>query len=146
MENIKNMLLVLLLFFICSFAGAQERMTIETPYVQLNKSDKAYHLNTRQQAVKKEATPDVASRGEMPAAKYCKVYIDNWTGWYVDIYIDNKFVCSLAPWGFKCALKVSGKYRLTAKAMPQNIAWEHDFDCEYEYIWKLSSAMFTPPK
>jgi hypothetical protein len=74
------------------------------------------------------------TRGE-----YCKVIIDNWTGYTVDVYVDGDYSGSCAAWGEGYTYAIPGKTELYAKSVGGTVYWGPVYvDCQYEYTWQLS--------
>lgn len=75
---------------------------------------------------------------ELSRTSYCKVWLDNYTAYTIDIYIDGEFAGTLAPWKKQYTWAVAGKTHFYAESIGKTSYWgPYYFDCNYEYTWNL---------
>lgn len=83
--------------------------------------------------------------GDVPAPKpeetrgdYCKVIIDNWTGYAIDIYVDGTWEGTVAAWSDGYTWAIAGKTKLYGESTGGTKYWGPSWvDCDYEFTWKL---------
>jgi len=84
----------------------------------------------------------VAPKPEQSAARtdYCKVIIDNWSGYAVDIYVDGYYEGTVAAWSEGYTYTVSGQTKLYGLSVGGTLEWGPKWvDCGYSYTWKLTN-------
>ena len=117
--------------------SAQEKKVIETKgaiYTEIRGGDPNI-------AVPKPTGDQVTPKPEETASRtdYCKVYIDNWTGYTIDVYIDGEYAGSVAAWETAYGWAIAGKTKLYAKSIGGTVYWGPVYvDCLSEYTWELS--------
>ena len=83
------------------------------------------------------------SRGDVCCPNYYgDLIIDNWTGYYIDIYVESKYRGTVAPYDKKVTWAILGTTRLYAKAVFEDtgsyLYWgPKTVYVGYEYKWKL---------
>lgn len=82
------------------------------------------------------------SRGDVYGPSYSDVVIDNWTGYYVDIYVNGNYRGTVAPWDKKVTWAIPGSNRLYAKAVFNDgsyLYWGPKATYTgYQYSWRLN--------
>ena len=79
--------------------------------------------------------PDEATRGD-----WCKVFVDNWTGYDIDIYVDGDYAGTIGSWAKEYTWAIAGETKIYGKSTGGSYSWgPFYFDCLSEYTWK-----FTP--
>ncbi|MEO5945247.1 MAG: hypothetical protein ABIP79_00410 [Chitinophagaceae bacterium] len=82
------------------------------------------------------------SRGDVYGPDYSDVVIDNWTGYYLDIYVNGDYRGTVAPWEKKVTWGIPGTNRLYAKAVFDDgsyLYWGPKATYTgYQYTWKLN--------
>lgn len=75
-------------------------------------------------------------------SSYSRLRIDNWTGWWVKIYIDGDYVGNAAPWGELTTHVPSGPVRMYARADMtdgDHLSWGSlSRNVDRTYTWKLT--------
>jgi hypothetical protein len=85
--------------------------------------------------------PQEKSRGDVYGDSYSDIIIDNWTGWYIDVYVDDSYRGSIGPWEKKVTWAVPGNTKIYAKATFTNGSykyWNHSAKTGYEYTLRLN--------
>ncbi len=80
--------------------------------------------------------------GERPrGAGYCRVGIDNWTGWYIRVYVDGTYRGTIAPWDESHCYTGSGPTKIYAVAVFEDgsrFTWgPRVVNCSRAYNWEL---------
>ena len=79
------------------------------------------------------------NRGDAYNVTNCNVIIENWTGWYIDFYIDGEYRGSIAPWDIRVSWVIVGPVKLYAEADGTMYFWgPTSVDCNYTFTWKLN--------
>jgi hypothetical protein len=93
----------------------------------------------------KEAKPVndevVAKKPAEEAARtsYCKVIVENWTGYTIDIYVDGYYEGTVAAWGDGYTYTYSGNAELYGKSVGGTVTWGPKYiDCGSQYTWQLT--------
>jgi hypothetical protein len=80
------------------------------------------------------------SRGSGPGI--CTVTIKNFTNWYIDIYMDGKYIGEIGPWQDAYSYTGTGATKIYVKAQFDDGSYYYwgptVFDCDYKYIWKVA--------
>lgn len=73
-------------------------------------------------------------------ADYCKVIVDNWTGYAIDIYVDGDYAGTVAAWSDGYTWAIEGKTQLYAETTGGSLYFGPVYvDCYYEHTWKLTN-------
>lgn len=79
------------------------------------------------------ATKPAAARGDV-----CYIYIDNYTGYAIDIYVDGDWMGTVAAYGSGYTYAISGDTKLYGKSIGGTMYWgPHYFTCNDYYTWSL---------
>lgn len=66
------------------------------------------------------------------------VVFDNFTGWYINGYVDGDYCGTAGPWGSTYCYVISGNHSLYAKAPGVNITWgPSTFYVGAQFTWSL---------
>ena len=80
-------------------------------------------------------------RGDRYGANFSDIIVDNYTGWYIDIYIDGEFRGTLSPWDKRVTWSIPGSTTLYAKATFDDGSYRYwgptSAQTGYEYQWNL---------
>lgn len=81
------------------------------------------------------------SRGDVYGPDYSDIIVDNFTRYYIDIYVDGSFRMTLAPYAKKTTWAVPGRTKLYAKAPFSDGSYSYwgptTTTTGYEYKWNL---------
>ncbi|MCX5789077.1 MAG: hypothetical protein NTX64_11310 [Elusimicrobia bacterium] len=73
------------------------------------------------------------SRGDV-----CTTYINNYTAYTIDIYVDGNYKGSVAAYGDGYTYAVSGTTKLYAKSIGGTVYWgPRTVDCQFSHTWNL---------
>ncbi len=135
MKKVAFVLFIILLSMGVSVAQEKEKKVIESAATKVESTrgaDPNIEVARSNEDIE-EPNPE-AARGT-----YCKVWIDNWTGYKIDIYIDGKYKGTIPAWEKQYAWAVSGKTKLYAKSTGGTYYWGPSWvDCDFEFTWKLN--------
>jgi hypothetical protein len=137
-------LFALLLGVIGTSANAQpktlKKETINSKAVT-TPDPKAAALQRANNVKGKPAAP-TSSRGDVYGADYSDVVVDNWTGYYVDIYVNGNYRGTISPYDKKVTWAIPGTNTLYAKATFNDgsyLYWGPKVTYTgYQYTWKLN--------
>ena len=93
----------------------------------------------------KEGKPEVdepvpappSKGGEKSRGTVCMIDFDNWTGYYVDVYVDGYFKGTLAPWGDGSVTVYSGYTTIYCETAGKTYYWNAEGNCDGYYYYKL---------
>ena len=72
-------------------------------------------------------------RGEL-----CYIYVNNYSGFAIDIYIDGDWMGTIAAYSTAYTYAYPGNTKAYGKSIGGTMAWGPTyFDCQYEYTWNL---------
>lgn len=80
-------------------------------------------------------TTDVAepkARGQA-----CSIYFSNYTGYYVNIYVDGYYRGQLSPWGGGTVVVASGYTSIYAITAGKTLEWSDSGNCQGSYTFRL---------
>ena len=135
----KRILLISLAAFLTfSFLNAQdaEKKDIESKAAKVEKSrGEDPNIKTDRPA---DDTP-VPKPDESTRGGYCKVVVDNWSGYAVDIYVDGEYAGTVGAWGDGYTWAIEGKTKLYGRSTGGTLTWGPVYvDCYYQHTWKLT--------
>jgi len=83
-----------------------------------------------------ENRPD---KPEQTRGDYCKVIVDNWTSYSIDIYVDGEWAGTVAAWDEGYTWAIEGKTKLYGESVGGTKYWGASYvDCYSQYTWKLT--------
>lgn len=84
-------------------------------------------------------TEDVkANKVEKTRGELCYIYVYNYTGYSVDIYIDGDWMGTIGAYSSAYTYAYPGNTKAYGKSIGGTMYWgPHYFDCENEYTWNL---------
>lgn len=141
MKKITLMLVVVFAAFLFSSVNAQEK---ETKVVEVSKAKveasrgTSPHITTPK-PVNDEVVVPKPAESDKARADYCKVIVDNWSGYAIDIYVDGDYSGTVAAWSDGYTWAISGRTKLYAQSTGGSMYWGPTYiDCIYDYTWKLT--------
>lgn len=77
--------------------------------------------------------------GPKARAALADLHVDNWTGWYLNIYVDGIYAGQVGPYGDIWFYVVAGTHTLYAKAVFHDLRWGPQTTriTELGYDWQL---------
>ena len=67
----------------------------------------------------------------------CVVKLDNWTGYYIDIWIDKNYKGRLNPWASNQLILPKNYTEVYCKSMGNLYHWKAEGECQEEFVLKL---------
>lgn len=91
---------------------------------------------------KTKPAPPSTSRGDVYGTDYSDVVVDNWTGYYIDIYVNGNYRGTVSPYDKRVTWAIPGTNTLYAKAVFNDgsyLYWGPKVTATgYSYTWKLN--------
>ncbi len=144
MKNLTSVLMLICAFLVCSVTASvaqdkeRKQETIESKRVT-EKSKEVDKLKKPGNDKKPKAEPK--SRGDVYGPNYSDIVVDNYTGWYIDIYVDDEYRGTLAPYDRRVTWAVPGNTKLYGKAVFDDGSYYYwgpiNPETNYEYTWNL---------
>ena len=124
-------------------ANAQVKPKLKKQSISANaQSTPTTEVDGLQKAMNMKNSPVMKDRGDVYGPNYSDVVIDNWTGYYIDIYVDNSYRGTVSPWDKKTTWAIPGSTKLYAKAVFDDgsyLYWGPSTTTTgYQYTWKLN--------
>jgi hypothetical protein len=136
----KKLLFITVLFLGISFSSFAQQKATKVVAVNAKKVEKTRGENPN---IKKDFTcnaPDVAvpkpakSRGD-----YCGINVDNWTGYYVKVFVDGDFYGWVAPWDKGGVTVYSGYTTVYCITAGGSLEWKAEGSCDSLFEYKISA-------
>lgn len=120
-----------------SYAQEKQKKIVETKAVAIAKTRGS---NPNIVTPKPKDDVQVAKQRGPHNPNLCTVWLDNRTGYSVDIYIDGVFNGTLGPYADSYTLAIPGKTRFYGCSIGGTQEWgPYYFDCDYQYTWHLNN-------
>jgi hypothetical protein len=115
-------------------AQTKEKKNIEEKAKVFEKSRGAdENIKTAKPTDDTKANKVEKSRGEL-----CYIYVNNYTGYAIDIYIDGDWMGTIAAYSTAYTYAYPGNTKAYGKSIGGTMYWGPTyFDCQYEYTWNL---------
>jgi len=84
--------------------------------------------------------PAAKKRGDVYGSNYSDIIVDNWTGYYLDVYVDGTYRGSISPYGDKTTWAVPGRTTIYVKAVFSDGSyywWKKVANTGYEYTLEI---------
>lgn len=82
-------------------------------------------------------TGDVAVEKPVLSRGGCVVDLDNWTGYYIDIWVDKVYKGRLNPWENSQLILPEGYNEVYCRTMGETYQWQSAGDCSEKFQLKL---------
>ena len=69
----------------------------------------------------------------------CLVKFDNWTGYYVDLWVDKVYKGRLNPWENSQLILPKGYTEVYCRTMGETYQWQSSGECNEEFLLKLEA-------
>lgn len=146
-----SLMMIAALCFTFTAVNAQKKpTTVNSTKAKVAKKKQTVKLNavstpsdefsTLERPVNDKNHPAEKSRGDVYGDDYSDIIFDNWTGLYMDVYVDGTYRGSLAPWATKTTWAIPGKTKMVAKATYSDgsySTWSLTVKTGYEYTLEL---------
>ena len=119
-------LMVMLAVLFASQVSAQEILTA-TRVVKSRGAQSEYVVPQGDNAIERP----VLSRGG------CVVKLDNWTGYYVDIWVDKAYKGRLNPWENSQLILPEGFNEVYCRTMGESYQWQSGGECNEQFVLQV---------
>ena len=86
----------------------------------------------------KNPLPASQKKGNKKATgKECEIIFDNYTGYYIEVYIDGIYKGTVGEWGTLYVTARGGYTKIYALTTGGTKEWKAEGNCEGNYVWKL---------
>ncbi|HUR65414.1 MAG TPA: hypothetical protein VMZ03_03615 [Chitinophagaceae bacterium] len=108
----------------------------------VSKTDAKVDVLARPTNTKNKPAAPGTSRGDVYGTDYSDVVVDNWTGYYIDIYVNGNYRGTVSPYDKRVTWAIPGTNTLYAKAVFNDgsyLYWGPKVTYTgYSYTWKLN--------
>ena len=118
---------MLLAFSSTTYAQKKVARTVKAAAVEVNRSS---NPNIKTDA----PTTDVA---ESKSRGACSIYFSNYTGYYVNIYVDGYYKGQLSPWGGGTVVVGDGYTSIYCITAGKTLEWSDAGNCYGSYTFRL---------
>lgn len=86
----------------------------------------------------KNPLPGSKKKGNAKAnGKECEIIFDNYTGYFIEVYIDGIYKGTVGEWGTLYVTVRGGYTKIYALTTGGTKEWNAEGNCEGNYVWKL---------
>ena len=123
--------LMLLAFTTESTAQAQKKVsrTVKAKTVEASRGANAN--------IKSEAPTSDEPVAQARGAAACSIYFSNYTGFYVNVYVDGYYKGQLAPWGGGTVVVADGYTSIYCITAGKTLEWSDAGNCFGSYTFRL---------
>ena len=121
-----TLLMVMVAFFFASQVSAQEILTA-TRVVKSRGAQSEYVVPQGDNAIERP----VLSRGG------CVVKLDNWTGYYVDIWVNKTYKGRLNPWENSQLILTESIEEVFCRTMGESYQWQSKSECNEQFVLQV---------
>lgn len=82
---------------------------------------------------------DVAIAKPVISRGGCVVKFDNWTGYYIDLWVDKVYKGRLNPWENSQLVLPEGYAEVYCRSMGETYQWQSSGECNEEFLLKLET-------
>ena len=136
----RKLLLITVLFFGLSFSAFAQQKTTKIVAIKATKVEKSRGENPN---IKKDFTCNAADVAVPKPAKsrgdLCSIKVDNWTGFYVKVFVDGDFYGWVSPWEDGSVTVYSGYTTVYCITAGGTLEWSGAGSCDGEYEYKISA-------
>lgn len=119
-------LMIMVAFLFAGQLSAQEILTA-TKVVKSRGAADVYQVPQGDNAFERP----VLSRGG------CVVKLDNWTGYYVDIWVDKSYKGRLNPWENSQLILPEGFQEVYCRTMGESYQWQSGGECNEQFVLQV---------
>jgi len=137
--NLRVFFLALILTFSATLfttTFAQEKKSVEITGKVVEKS-RGENPNIEFQVPKNDDNP--VPKPEKERGAYCGIDFENWTGYYVEIYVNGYYKGTLGPWETGSVTVYAGYTTIYCITSGGTLEWYNDGSCDYYFAYKLSA-------
>jgi hypothetical protein len=90
-------------------------------------------------------TSDVAIEKPVMSRGGCVVKFDNWTGYYIDLWVDKVYKGRLNPWENSQLILPEGYADVFCRTLGETYQWQSSGECNEEFLLKLETEEAETP-
>lgn len=87
--------------------------------------------------IKSDAPSSDAPVAQARGASLCNIYFSNYTGYYVNIYVDGYYKGQLSPWGGGTVVVGDGYTTIYCITAGKTLEWKDEGNCLGSYTFRL---------
>lgn len=87
--------------------------------------------------IKSEAPSSDAPVAQSRSANLCSIYFTNYTGYYINIYVDGYYKGQLSPWGGGTVVVGDGYTTIYCITAGKTLEWRDSGNCLGSYTYRL---------
>ncbi|MDD2385382.1 MAG: hypothetical protein PHP52_01210 [Bacteroidales bacterium] len=125
--KVTTLLIAGAIFCFANFANAQTELNATK--VVKSRGVSEYVIPTGDVAIEKP----ILSRGG------CIIKLDNWTGFYVDLWVDKMYKGRLNPWEGSQLVLPEGYAEVYCRTLGDTYQWQSSGECNEEFLLKLEA-------
>jgi hypothetical protein len=134
----KKLVLLVLVMFVCSIGLTAQA---QKPVKEIKEKSKIFEKTRGTDENIKTARPTTDVKvveKEKTRGALCTLYINNYSGYSIDIYIDGDWMGTIAAYSTAYTYAYSGTTKAYGKSIGGTMTWgPTSFDCKDEYKWNL---------
>ena len=128
---------IVLFCFICFIAVnlsttiAQDKKSVKVTASEVDKS-KSENPNIKSKAPATDDNPAPKPKGAL-----CQIDFANYTGYYIDIYVNGYYIGTVSPWGTYPVDAYAGYTTIYCITTGGTFEWSRQGSCDYYFIYEL---------
>ncbi len=134
----KKLVLLTLVLFVCSLGLTAQA---QKPVKEIKEKAKIVEKSrgTDENIITAKPTTDVkVAQKEKERGELCTLYINNYTGYSIDIYINGNWEGTIAAYSTAYTYAYPGTTKAYGKSIGGTMSWgPTNFDCQSTYKWNL---------
>src|SRR5687768_5633862 len=140
MKSIISFSIVFLLLFAFSFSGFSQanpkiKVKVEASKLKEGQASSSNQVKSGKPTTDTKSEAEGTAGGSGPYS--CRVLVDNYTDYCVDIYVDGVWCGSLGPWGAMTVFTGNGWTTLYAQSCGGSFYWNMSGSCGSAYAFEL---------
>ena len=125
----KKILLTMAVLFTMAFACVAQAVLTATRVVKSRGAESEYVLP--------DMNDEVAIERPVLSRVGCVVKIDNWTGYYVDLWVDKNYKGRLNPWENSQLIMPNGFNEIYCRTMGESYQWMAGGECNEQFVLSM---------
>jgi hypothetical protein len=131
--NLSVLLLIVLFFFGATLSTdtfAQEKKTVKVTAGEVKNKDENPNIKSKAPSTDDNPAPK-------PKGALCQIDFTNYTGYYVDIYVNGYYKGTVSPWGQYPVDVYAGYTSIYCITAGGTLEWSNEGSCDYYFIYEL---------
>jgi hypothetical protein len=130
-KHIYHIIIISFGFLLLSLNSSAQKKVNKKVFAQKIETSRGQNPNVKSDPPETDE-PELASRGSS-----CTIRFANYTGYYVNIYVDGYYRGQVAPWGGGTVVVGSGYTSIYCITAGKTLEWKDAGDCKSVYTFKL---------